>query len=89
MEKEKIVKVYMCGVAWQHEIGNTPVKVHPSSKCLELDHKCTSECGIVEVEVRLKRWVLKQDFSKYTSKRKRKDDKRASVPSNTKTDGKN
>ena len=60
MKKTETKKAYMCGVAWQHEIGNTDVTIWPSKESLERNNKCSDECGIVEVEVKLKRWVKKQ-----------------------------
>jgi len=60
----KPIKAYMCGVAWQHEIGNTEVELFASVASCAKTRKCTDECGIVEVEVRLKRWVKKQRIGK-------------------------
>ena len=53
-------KAFMCGVAWQHELGETDVKTYGSAKDCENDQGCTKTCGIVEVEIRLKKWVKKQ-----------------------------
>jgi hypothetical protein len=57
---EAVATAYMCGVAWQHEIA-----VEEMSPACQLYNSieeitkagCTDECGIVEVEIRLKRWV--------------------------------
>lgn len=56
------MKVYMCGVAWQHEIGETWVKVFPSVESLKAAHTCTNECGIVELDVEFSEWVKPQDL---------------------------
>ena len=45
------MKIYMCGIAWECELGETDVKVYSSEKCLKEDHDCWEECGIVEVEI--------------------------------------
>jgi len=52
----------MCGIAWQHELGEADVKLYPSKKAI-IKGGCGrfSECGIIEVEVKFKRWVKKQD----------------------------
>lgn len=55
-------KGYMCGVAWQHEVGETEVELYQSPEACRKARGCTNECGIVEVEVRLRRWVRKQDI---------------------------
>ena len=52
-------KGFLCGVAFQHELGETTVKVFPTAKSLEERKTCTDECGIAEVEIRFKRWVKK------------------------------
>lgn len=61
MKKTKKTKTaFMCGIALQHEVGETAVLLYPSPKALKKDHSCCDdECGIAEVEVRLKRWVRK------------------------------
>lgn len=55
-------KSYVCGVAWQHELGQTDVTLYPTEGSLNRAHNCTDSCGIVEVEVRLRRWVVEQDL---------------------------
>jgi hypothetical protein len=64
MEEERVASVFMDGVDWQHEIehaagGN---RVYASAEDLKKNSKCWPQCGIVEVEVRLVRWVEDQDF---------------------------
>lgn len=49
----------MCGISWQHELGETDVRVFETPSALEKFHK-PMDCGIVECEVTLKRWVKKQ-----------------------------
>lgn len=56
---------FMCKVDWDHELGqalggNT---IYPSQADLVSNKKCTDECGIVEVEVRLKQVIQESDFS--------------------------
>jgi hypothetical protein len=55
---------YMDGVDWQHELGNAAGgnRVYGSVEDLKKHSKCWPQCGIVEVEVRLVRWVADQDF---------------------------
>jgi hypothetical protein len=58
---------YMCGVAWQHEVGNTKVELFANPKDCAKKMGCTDECGIVELELRLVKWVKKQKWVKKTS----------------------
>ncbi len=62
---ERIVIGYMCGVDWDHELGEAlgGNVVYPSESDLIANKHCTDECGIVEVEIRLKRRVKESDFS--------------------------
>lgn len=61
---EKTVRCFMDGIDWQHHLGNdrkgTPL--FPSENSLLEGRTCIAEggCGIVEVEVKLVRWVRKQ-----------------------------
>lgn len=52
---------YMDKVDFDYEIGNAKGgnKVFPSIKDLKENKPCTKECGIVEVEIRLRRVVEK------------------------------
>lgn len=61
---DKTETVYMCGVDWQHEIGCAMGgnRFYPSVKDAEENCKCVKSCGLVEVEVRFKRWVIEQDL---------------------------
>jgi hypothetical protein len=53
-------KVYVCGVDWQHEIGEAPdVIVYPSIESLKKHRTCWKECGIIELEVKKVRTVTK------------------------------
>ncbi len=58
---------YMCGVSWQHEIGedNAPkVLIYSCPKILKKLCKCWPQCGIVKVKVELDSWLEKQDLDK-------------------------
>lgn len=61
--KEKTV--YVCGVDWQHEIGQASdlegkMPMYSSIEKLRRERKCTHECGIVELKIREVRWVQDQ-----------------------------
>lgn len=62
VHKERIVTGYMCGIGWQHELGEAEGgnKIYPSQEECEEYEKCTHECGIVEVDVHFKKWVKEQ-----------------------------
>ena len=52
--------VFMCKTDWDYEIGNDTVEVYNSIKQLKKMRSCVAECGIVEVEVTLKRVVAER-----------------------------
>jgi hypothetical protein len=56
----KTKRVFVCGVPWQHEIGETDVTVYESPEAVERARECSAECGIVELEVTEVRWVKEQ-----------------------------
>lgn len=65
MSEERIVTGFMCGVDFNYELGqalggNT---IYPTEADLIANKGCTDECGIVEVEVRLKRVIKEEDHS--------------------------
>ena len=68
MENERTIIGYMDKVDFDYELGAAKGgnRVYPSQKDLEECQPCTQECGIVEVEVRLKRVIAESDFSKST-----------------------
>jgi len=53
---------FMCGVAWQHEVGETTVELFENAKTCEQERSCTSQCGVVKVAIRLLEWVKGQDL---------------------------
>ena len=62
--KAKYKKIYVCGVEYQHELGETSVVAYTSAQSLKKHKKCWKGCGIVELKVHARRWVEKQDLSK-------------------------
>ena len=60
MLREKPIRGYMDKVDFDHELGHNSAgnKIYPSPEALLRRQLCAEECGIVEVEVRLKRVVL-------------------------------
>lgn len=59
-KKRKRRRVFMCGVAYQHEVGEVPFDAYISVAALKRKECCWKQCGIVECEVRAVRWVVKQ-----------------------------
>jgi len=53
------VAVYLCGVAAQHELGETDVRIYHSAERLK-GAKGHRNCGIAEYEMRFVRWVEPQ-----------------------------
>jgi len=70
------MKLYACGVDYQHEIGHASdlegnMPLYSSVKALKRTRKCWEECGIVELELSLSKWVEPQDlFGKLKKKEK-------------------
>lgn len=52
---------YMCLIDWECELGSAADgnRIFPSIKCLKAAHPCADDCGIVEVEVRVRDLVQK------------------------------
>jgi hypothetical protein len=64
---------YVCGVAWQHKLG-VPEMLGPACRLYnsaeELKKQgCVEECGAVEVEITLRRWVIPQNLLSGVSKK--------------------
>lgn len=56
-------KSYVCGTDWQHEIEEcNDVKLFSSVKALKKARQCWKECGIVELQITLNKWIEEQDF---------------------------
>jgi hypothetical protein len=52
--------IYVCGVDWQHELGETTCVTYASLHSLEKESACTQTCGAVRCEVRLLDWEIPQ-----------------------------
>lgn len=66
-EKKRRVRAFMDGIDWQHHLGvgndSKGATLFPSKKQTISLKGCLSKgarCGVVEVEVRLVRWVVPQ-----------------------------
>jgi len=53
---------YICGIAWQHEAGETDIKVYESIEHLKEKEECWGECGIVEISLEEVKWVVPQNI---------------------------
>jgi hypothetical protein len=66
MSDETKHRCFMDGIDWQYhlEADASGTLLFPSVQSLKRDHACIDPggCGIVEVEVRLIRWVEPQDL---------------------------
>ena len=58
---QKKVKGYMCEIDWNWELGEAAggTTVYATLNDLKENHKCWEECGIVEVEVKMVKQVVK------------------------------
>ncbi len=64
-EKQKRIQCFMDGIDWQHHLGadSFGTKLYPSKMALVEDkNHSLDKCGIVEVEVRLVKWVKPQNL---------------------------
>lgn len=64
-EGERVIRGYMCKVAWDYELGYAlgGGRIYPTLADLISNHKCTDQCGVVEVEVKVKKVIKQSDFS--------------------------
>ena len=60
LEKQLELRIhgFMDGVDWEWHLGETNAMIYPTEEMAGHGHD-TTECGMVEVEVRLIRWVKK------------------------------
>lgn len=73
VDRDKKVRAFICGIAWQHELGETDVRLYPTKETLLKSEKkhflCDQDCGIVEVEVKFVRWARKQKLGRVKKKK--------------------
>ncbi len=67
VEKQKRIRCFMDGIDWQHHLGSDGkgTLLFPTADGTKREKKCLAGgggCGVVEVEVRLIRWVDEQDL---------------------------
>ena len=62
--EDRVITGFMCKVDWDHELGTAlgGTNIFVSQADLIANKKCTDECGIVEVEIRLKQVVRESDY---------------------------
>lgn len=65
---DSVVRGFMDGIDWEEHLGHDRkgVRVFPSVERTRTEKGCLAKggkCGIVEVEVRLVRWVEAQDLA--------------------------
>lgn len=60
------IKLYICGVDFQHELGCAcgGNKLYPSVEDLKENASCWKTCGIIELEVDMDnyKWIVEQDL---------------------------
>ena len=61
-------KVYTCGIDFQHEIGNAASgnTIYASVEDLKKHRPCWKGCGIVELDLKLSKWIVEQDMKEMT-----------------------
>ena len=67
------MKKYLCGIAFQHELGETDeIDIYDTLEEMKSSHKCWHSCGIVEIEIEFEShpenytyhtWVVKQNMN--------------------------
>lgn len=64
-------KKYLCGVTFQHELGETEVTLFDLVEDLKNNYGCWERCGIVEIEIEDEdspelytshKWIVEQDM---------------------------
>ena len=72
MAKNNYRTAYVCGVDYQHEIGETcDVVLYASVEDLKAKRTCWKQCGIVELKIQINKWVEPQDLFKDLTKDKK------------------
>lgn len=63
-DQRLVVRGFMCGTDWEHEIGQNAygIAVWRSERDCARGKKCSAQRGMVEVEVRIVRTVKQPDF---------------------------
>jgi len=56
--------VFVDGIDWQHEIGETDATVWPSLGSILNNTPCAKTCGVVKCEMKILEWVHPQDLHK-------------------------
>ena len=64
MKQTKIL--YLDGVDFQHELGETNCTTYASLESLKKQNKCWPQCGVVKIKVTIEEveWLEPQDFDK-------------------------
>lgn len=67
MSENNTKTVYLCGVDWQHEIGEAmdlegSMPFYSSVEELKEKRTCWKQCGIIEAEIKMIKWVEPQDL---------------------------
>lgn len=64
MQKNRIKKGYMCKIDYtfhlEEDINGS--KIYPTVEALKNKHFCAEECGIVEVEIKLRKVIKNGDI---------------------------
>lgn len=84
-----MIKKYLCGVSFQHELGECDdIHFYSSLEELKEKSKCWEECGAVEIEFEhipakyvSHKWVIEQDLS-YKKIKRDPEDKKGFGPQN-------
>lgn len=76
MAKSKVFKkAYTCGVNWQHDLCDDnahSIEIYGSIKALQKNRTCWEECGIVELNISVAKWVVEQDLFRDIRKKTKK-----------------
>jgi len=60
LKSTKTKKAYICGNDWYWELSEdqpSAVKFYNTVEHLKKDSTCWTECGIVEVEIKINKWI--------------------------------
>jgi hypothetical protein len=78
MQDHEPRRCYMDGIDWQYHLVADPngALLFPSESAVRVGKKCIADgggCGVVEVEVRLVRWIEPQDLASVPGIKRRVD----------------
>lgn len=64
LDDDDVAVVYIDGIDYQHHLlgASHGTRVFPTIASIKEHRSCVVECGIIEIEIRVRRWVQPQNL---------------------------